>query len=99
MPSVGPGYNGVRAGELSISRGRDNGATYDNLWRAALRAKPDGITITSFNEWGEGTQIEPAEAMPGYLSYNGSWGLTGAAAEMSYLTRTAYWAARFHALK
>lgn len=99
MPSVGPGYNGSRAGELSISRARDDGATYDNLWRAAIRAKPDGITITSFNEWGEGTQIEPAAAKPGYLSYNGSWGLTGAAAQMAYLMRTAYWSARFHGLK
>ncbi|HKT45158.1 MAG TPA: hypothetical protein VJQ85_10185, partial [Gaiellaceae bacterium] len=99
MPSVGPGYNGVRAGELSVSRGRRDGATYDALWKAAIRARPDGITITSFNEWGEGTQIEPAEAKPGYLSYNGSWGLTGVAAQTAYLTRTAYWTARFHSLK
>lgn len=99
LPSVGPGYNGVRAGERSLSRARRNGATYDNLWAAAIKAHPDGITITSFNEWGEGTQIEPATAKPGYLSYNGSWGLQGAAAETAYLTRTAYWAARFQALK
>jgi hypothetical protein len=99
MPSVGPGYDGVRAGEQSISRGRRDGATYDALWKAAIRARPDGITITSFNEWGEGTQIEPAEAKPGYLSYNGAWGLTGAAAQTAYLTRTAYWTARFHSLK
>lgn len=98
-PSVGPGYNGVRAGEQSLSRGRDDGKTYDNLWRAALKAQPDGITITSFNEWGEGTQIEPAAAKTGYLSYDGSWGLHGLAAQMSYLTRTAYWAARFQSLK
>lgn len=99
MPSVGPGYNGVRAGELSVSRARDDGTTYDDLWRAAIRAKPDGVTITSFNEWGEGTQIEPAAARAGYLSYNGSWGLKGAAAQTAYLTRTAYWAARFRSLK
>jgi hypothetical protein len=99
MPSVGPGYNGVRAGELSISRPRRNGATYDALWRAALKAHPDGVTITSFNEWGEGTQIEPAAPRAGYLSYNGSWGLQGLAAEDSYLTRTAYWTARFRSLK
>jgi glycoprotein endo-alpha-1,2-mannosidase len=98
-PSVGPGYDGVRAGELSLSRGRDAGRTYDNLWRAALRARPDGVTITSFNEWGEGTQIEPAAAKKGYLSYNGSWGLQGVAAQMAYLTRTAYWASRFHSVK
>ncbi|MGH3000688.1 MAG: hypothetical protein ACRDNM_15435, partial [Gaiellaceae bacterium] len=86
-------------GELSISRARDDGTTYDNLWRAAIRARPDGITITSFNEWGEGTQIEPAAAKPGYLSYNGSWGLKGVAAQMAYLVRTAYWTALFHSLK
>ncbi|HLX20771.1 MAG TPA: hypothetical protein VKR23_11525 [Gaiellaceae bacterium] len=98
-PSVGPGYNGDRAGEISLTRPRDDGATYDELWKAAIRAKPDMVTITSFNEWGEGTQIEPAVARAGYLSYNGSWGLHGTAAEDAYLTRTAYWAARFHALK
>lgn len=98
-PSVGPGYNGVRAGELSISRSRRDGATYDNLWKAAIAAHPDGVTITSFNEWGEGTQIEPAAVKHGYLSYDGSWGLHGVAAQMAYLTRTAYWATRFHSLK
>ena len=99
LPSVGPGYSGARAGELSLSRSRRDGATYDDLWQAAIRAHPDGVTITSFNEWGEGTQIEPAAAKPGYLSYNGSWGLEGPAAEDAYLTRTAYWTARFQGLK
>jgi glycoprotein endo-alpha-1,2-mannosidase len=99
MPSVGPGYDGVRAGETSLSRGRRNGATYDALWKAAIAAHPDGVTITSFNEWGEGTQIEPAAARRGYLSYNGSWGLEGAAAQTAYLTRTAYWVARLLSLK
>ena len=99
MPSVGPGYNGARAGELSVSEPRRDGSTYDDLWRAALRAHPDGVTITSFNEWGEGTQIEPAAARSGYLSYDGSWGLEGVAAENAYLTRTAYWTARFRSLK
>ena len=96
-PSVGPGYNGVRAGEAAVQGGsRRNGATYDALWTAALAAQPDIVTITSFNEWGEGTQIEPAAPHPGYRTYNGAWGLTGPAAETAYLTRTAYWAGRFH---
>lgn len=99
MPSVGPGYDGVRAGESSLSRGRRRGATYDNLWRAAIAAHPDGVTITSFNEWGEGTQIEPAAAHRGYLSYDGAWGLHGAAAQVAYLARTSYWTARFRSLK
>ena len=99
MPSVGPGYDGVRAGESSLSRGRRDGTTYDNLWRAAIAAHPDGVTITSFNEWGEGTQIEPAANHKGYLSYDGSWGLRGAAAQVAYLARTSYWTARFRSLK
>jgi hypothetical protein len=95
-PSVGPGYDGTRAGESSAGRGRQNGQTYDRLWSAALQAAPDLVTITSFNEWGEGTQIEPAAPKPGYLSYEGAWGLTGQAAELAYLMRTQYWAKLAH---
>ena len=68
------------------------------MWHAAIAAGADEVTITSFNEWQEGTQIEPA-APPArhgdysYISYNGAWGLTGVAAEPAYLDRTAYWAA------
>jgi hypothetical protein len=94
-PSVGPGYDGRRAGEAPVGRPRRNGATYDALWRAAIGANPDVISITSFNEWGEGTQIEPAEPKRGYRCYDGAWGLKGEAARTAYLTRTAYWAARF----
>jgi hypothetical protein len=96
-PSVGPGYDGLRAGEFSLSSSRNNGRTYDNLWKAAIAAHPDMITITSYNEWGEGTQIEPAQVKRGYDTYQGAWGLTGAAAPMAYLMRTTYWAGRFHA--
>ena len=46
-------------------RSRRNGRTYDTLWTAALAAHPDIVTITSYNEWGEGTQIEPARAAAG----------------------------------
>jgi hypothetical protein len=95
-PSVGPGYDGRRAGEPPTGRSRAKGATYDRMWTAALAASPDLVTITSFNEWGEGSQIEPAQPHTGYSCYDGSWGLTGASAETAYLTRTAYWAGRFH---
>jgi glycoprotein endo-alpha-1,2-mannosidase len=96
-PSVGPGFDGRRAGE-PLDRPRRNGATYDVLWTAALAAGPDIVTVTSYNEWGEGTQIEPAAARPGYCGYDRAWGLSGIAAQNAYLTRTAYWAARFHGL-
>jgi hypothetical protein len=39
---------------------RRDGAEYEANWRGATASKPDLITITSFNEWYEGTQIEPS---------------------------------------
>jgi hypothetical protein len=95
-PSVGPGYDGTKAGEPPVLRSRRNGQTYDALWTAALAASPDIVTITSFNEWGEGTQIEPAAGRRGYATYDGAWGMTGAAASFAYLNRTSYWASRAH---
>ena len=64
------------------------------MWQAAVRASPDVVTITSYNEWHEGTQIEPARAAGGYLAYDGAWGRKGADAERAYLDRTAYWVDR-----
>jgi hypothetical protein len=97
-PSVGPGYNATRAtGDVRI-RGRDQGRTYDRMWRAAVRAGADVVTITSYNEWHEGTQIEPARnAGSSYGSYDGAYGLSGAAAERAYLDRTAMWVKRYRA--
>lgn len=98
-PSVGPGYDATRAGEVAALKSRRAGATYDAMWTAALDAQPDLVTITSYNEWGEGTQIEPARTARGYRNYDGAWGLRGPAASSAYLARTAYWAARFHDLR
>ena len=68
LPSVGPGYNDtlIRPWNSPQTRPRRRGEYYDEKWRAALGALDSvgdgvgGITITSFNEWGEGTQIEEA---------------------------------------
>ena len=62
-PSVGPGFDAVRATGDTRVKGRQNGATYDCMWRGAIRAGADVVTITSYNEWHEGTQIEPASAV------------------------------------
>ena len=103
-PSVGPGYDARRAtGDPRVKR-RRHGITYDNMWRAAIGADADSVTITSFNEWQEGTQIEPAAPSPrrgphGYASYDGAWGLGGVPAEAAYLDRTAYWVTAFRELR
>jgi glycoprotein endo-alpha-1,2-mannosidase len=96
-PSVGPGYVAARATGDPRVKPRRQGRTYDAMWSSALRAGADLVTITSYNEWAEGTQIEPASSRPtrpGYLTYEGAWGLRGAAAEKAYLRRTAYWTRR-----
>jgi hypothetical protein len=94
-PSVGPGYDARRGSGDPVVKPRRNGRTYDSMWQAAIAAHADRVTITSFNEWHEGTQIEPAvprrRARYRYLSYDGAWGLHGAEAEFAYLTRTHYW--------
>ena len=95
-PSLGPGYDARRGSGDPKVKLRRNGATYDAMWRSAIASGADRVTITSYNEWHEGTQIEPA-AMPRrrgryrYLSYEGAYGLHGKAAEYAYLIRTRYW--------
>jgi glycoprotein endo-alpha-1,2-mannosidase len=64
LPSVGPGYDDskIRPWNADNSRDRSNGEYYAMFWEKALESNPPFVTITSFNEWGEGTQIE--EAVP-----------------------------------
>ncbi len=100
LPSVGPGYDARRAvGDQNV-RSRRQGMTYDAMWRAAIAARPDAVTVTSYNEWQEGTQIEqarpPAKAHGiSYGSYAGAYGMRGAGASAAYLQRTAYWTHSF----
>ena len=101
-PSVGPGYDALRATGDPRILPRRRGKTYDAMWQAALEAGADRVTVTSYNEWHEGTQIEPAAWKRGrglasspvaraYVSYDGAYGLRGRESEPAYLARTAYW--------
>jgi hypothetical protein len=94
-PSVGPGYDARRATGDQRIRPREDGATYDRMWRAAVSSGADLVTVTSYNEWHEGTQIEPARRQRNYRCYEGAWGRRGSSAETAYLARTATWVARY----
>jgi glycoprotein endo-alpha-1,2-mannosidase len=96
-PSVGPGYDARLATRHEVVRPRNDGLTYDRMWKTAIRAGADLVTITSYNEWQEGTQIEPARIATGMPSYDGAWGKKGVAAQRAYLAATAHWAARLNA--
>ncbi len=99
IPSVGPGYDDARAVPASHAnppaqaqtRNDGLGTGYDNVWQAAIACDPAWVTITSFNEWHEGSQIEPAvgKEIAGYKypPYRGG--------ADQYLDRTAYWVNQF----
>jgi hypothetical protein len=105
-PSVAPGFDGRRAGMGNIPVvPAAAGQRYDTLWQGAFAAGADVVSITSWNEWHEGTQIEPAQSWcftsDGYCSpgYEGVYGKTGPAAQTAYMTRTADWSAAFRSLR
>jgi glycoprotein endo-alpha-1,2-mannosidase len=99
--SVGPGYNDslIRPWNTRNSRDRKDGQYYSDMWKKALLAQPSHVSITSFNEWGEGTQIEPAREVTnaegiedrGYLHY-------GARGPYYYLHRTLQHSYQLHKL-
>lgn len=64
VPSVGPGYDDVRIRPWNARnrRHRNDGAYYRSMWESAISSGAPVVAITSFNEWHEGTQVEPAVA-------------------------------------
>jgi hypothetical protein len=60
--TVIPGYDDSHIGRTSvIVADRRGGELYQDLWQKAIAAQPDWILITSFNEWHEGSEIEPSK--------------------------------------
>jgi hypothetical protein len=104
-PSVAPGYIDDRAvpGNTTPTLDRANGGIYDKEWTNAITpatgGNPDWVSVTSFNEWHEGSMIEPASATPPtvipYQTYDGAYGTSGTASENAYLDRTRYWVSKF----
>ena len=65
IATVVPGFNNVVASDYSPASlesviDRRNGVCYNSFWLIANASHPDGYAITSFNEWHEGTEIEPS---------------------------------------
>jgi len=56
-----PGYDDRLIYQPSKYIDRRKGEFYKNLWDVALSYKPHWILITSWNEWLEGSEIEPSE--------------------------------------
>jgi len=56
-----PGYDDTRVSERTQTYVWPRSpAYYERTWRAAIGSAPDMVVITSYNEWREGTMIEPS---------------------------------------
>lgn len=61
VATVMPGYNDLATGRANaFVRDRADGAYYRACWGGAQQSAADWVVLTSFNEWLEGTHIEPS---------------------------------------
>ena len=58
--TVVPGYDDRIIREPGLYVPREGGAFYQSRWNVALSNSPHWVLITSWNEWHEGTEIEPS---------------------------------------
>lgn len=58
--TVIPGYDDTKIRKPGLKVERYDGQSYVIQWEAAIAADPDWVLITSWNEWHEGSEIEPS---------------------------------------
>jgi hypothetical protein len=60
VPAVAPGFDDRQVRTPGTVVDRADGMTYDRSWEAALAVDPSWILVSSWNEWHEGSEIEPS---------------------------------------
>lgn len=60
VATVNPGYDDRKIRSPGAYVPREGGGYYRRTWEAALASAPDIILICTWNEWHEGTEIEPS---------------------------------------
>jgi hypothetical protein len=75
VATVMPGYDDRRARPGNgFVRERAGGEYYRQCWQAAIASEPHWVIINSFNEWPEGSYIEPSQAYGQlYLDLTREW--------------------------
>ncbi|MBN1507314.1 MAG: hypothetical protein JW955_10735 [Sedimentisphaerales bacterium] len=58
--TVIPGYDDTKIRTPGLAVARFEGELYRIQWQRAIEADPHWVLITSFNEWHEGSEIEPS---------------------------------------
>lgn len=94
IPSVGPGYldERIRPWNSKNTRDRNYGIYYDSMFQSLIDCKAKWAGITSFNEWHEGTQIEPAAS---FMIYDYKYEDYEPLEPDYYLKRTRFWLEKF----
>ena len=97
-PSVGPGFIDQRVRDGNPEKSRIDGQMLNDMFGLAYQSSPTFISLVSFNESHEGTQIEPAQikSIAGftYKDFEGAYGKTGEAAQFAYIDEVAFWASK-----
>ncbi len=95
IPSVSPGYNDLRVRPWNGAnvRLRRKGAYYDMAWRTLMGLDLRFVSVTSFNEWHEGTQIEPA--VPASVDSEYSYSSYAPLSPNFYIQKTRDWSEKF----
>jgi glycoprotein endo-alpha-1,2-mannosidase len=58
--TVLPGYDDTQVRHGTPVLKRNSGVTYRDSWNVAIKSRADWVLICTFNEWHEGTNIEPS---------------------------------------
>ena len=62
IPPVSPGCDDHLVRATTCQRDRSDGSYYDQAWQGALNSNPPwAVVVSTWNEWLEATQIEPAQ--------------------------------------
>jgi hypothetical protein len=75
VATVMPGYDDRKARPGSgFAQSRQGGEYYRQCWQAAIASKAQWVVINSFNEWPEGSYVEPSQAYGNlYLDLTREW--------------------------
>lgn len=93
IPTIAPGHDDSRTelvnGTQPLLFARNEGKYYISAWFQVMVSRAKYVSINSFNDWNEGTQIEPAKRyQDSEMTFEGY----GEKGENSYLDITKEWA-------
>ncbi|CAO1425149.1 unnamed protein product [Diamesa serratosioi] len=92
VPTVGPGFYDASPKYSALRRFRSNGQYFEIALKTAILQNPEFITIESYNNWIDGTQIEQATPHKHFRDYEPH-------APIKYLQITQHWVNQFYKIK